>query len=118
MTEESQTEKTGTILPQITTLRLKSPLITLTDPSRTCDEGETPTQSSDSDDSTCSTPTMTECQTGYESDTTLYPDTDCEDIYGGPGVLKTGQLSELSDLESEHEDVRTIDQNYYDVITE
>ena len=54
---------------------------------------------------------MTECQTGYESDTTLYPDTDCEDIYGG-------QLSELSDLESEHEEVRRIDENYYDVITE
>ena len=62
---------------------------------------------------------MTDCQTGYESDSTLYPDTDCEDIYGGPGgSLRTGQLSELSDLESEHEDVRSIDQNYYDVITE
>ena len=61
---------------------------------------------------------MTDCPTGYESDTTLYPDTDCEDIYGGPGPLKTSQLCELSDLESEHEDVRSIDQNYYDVITE
>ena len=23
------------------------------------------------------------CQDGFESDSTLYPDTDCEDIYGG-----------------------------------
>ena len=77
------------------------------------------TDSSDSDDSTeCSTPTVTDCQTGYESDATLYPDTDCEDIYGGPGSVRTGQLSDPSDLESEHEDVRSIDQNYYDVITE
>ena len=58
---------------------------------------------------------MTDCPTGYESDTTLYPDTDCEDIYG---PFKTGHLSELSDLESEHEDVRSRHQNYYDVISE
>ena len=38
---------------------------------------------------------------GYESDVTVYPDTDCEDIYGDPTKLKKGQVCHLSDTEQE-----------------
>lgn len=114
--EESQDKETGTIQPDTESV-VKYPKMSNNSPVKCrhveleeCvtedDEDSSSTESSDS-----STPTMTECPTDYDTDTTIYPDTDCEDMYGGRG-------GRLSDTESEHEAVRGIDEDYYDVITE
>ena len=117
--EESRDKETGTILPHTGTV-VRYPQITDKSPIRgnevLLEENDTDTEEDDDDSistesSDSSTPTMTDCPTDYDTDTTIYPDTDCEDIYGG-------QICQLSDLESEQGEVRKIDQNYYDVITE
>ena len=114
--EESRSQETGTIQPDT---HLRAPTTDNSSLSSTeVDLEEDDSSSLSTESSTCSTPTLTDCLTDYESDATIYPDTDCEDIYGGPAGLKTGQICELSDLESEQEEVLSIDQNYYDVITE
>jgi len=58
------------------------------------------------DSSVCSTPTVLEMSnkaSGYESDSSVYPDTDCEDIYG-PFKINVGDICEISDMESEEEE--------------
>ena len=116
--EESQDKESGTIPPHTGTV-VRCPQITDKSPIKgdpvVLEENDTDTEEYDDSNSTessdSSTPTMTDCPTDYDTDTTIYPDTDCEDIYGG-------QICHLSDLESEHGEVRQIDQDYYDVITE
>ena len=41
---------------------------------------------------------------GYESDSTVYPETDCEEIYES-FTVNIGQICEISDMESEHEEL-------------
>lgn len=76
-------------------------------------DNETESHSSEStylfisdDKSVCSTPTVLEMSGkagGYESDSTVYPDTDCEEVYG-PFKINVGNICEISDMESEGED--------------
>lgn len=85
-----------------------------------CDSGEDNEELMTDVSSNCSTPTLTTIiqngyesditrdgyesdmtKDGYESDVTVYPDTDCEDIYGDPSNLRKGQVCHLSDTEQE-----------------
>jgi len=62
------------------------------------------------DSSVCSTPTVMEMSGkggGYESDSSVYPDTDCEESYG-PFKIHTGDICEISDMESEEEEWQEI----------